>query len=119
MRRFLLVVLMLLPLQWAWANMHITADAAHAVSHKPGQPAASAAQARLETVLSCSLLDDGSGSHSCHDNHAHHSADLGLETGIALTVLPVLPTFQRSACLRVSTPQIAPTIERPKWFAAC
>ena len=119
MLRFFLVALMLLPLQWAWANVHITADAAHAVSHKPEQPPTSAVQARVGAALSCSLLDGGSGSHSCHDNHAHHSVELGLETGTTLAVPPVLPTFQQPARLRVATPEIAPTIERPKWFATC
>ena len=119
MHRFFLVLLMLLPLQWAWANVHITADAAHVVSHKSGQPLNSAVQVRVETALSCTLLDDGSGSHSCHDNHAHHSVELGLQTGTTLAVHPVVPTFQRPAHLPVATPAIAPTIERPKWFAAC
>ena len=119
MLRFFIVLLMLLPLQWAWANVHTTADAAHAVSHMPEQPIVSAAQAQVEAVPSCSLLDDGSGGHNCHDNHAHHSVELGLDAGTTLAVPPVSPTFQRTARLMVATPAIAPTIERPKWFAAC
>ena len=118
MIRLVLIALMLLqPLQWAWAAVHITADAAHAASHGPAVPKTVAADALVENVLSCSLLDDGSGSHSCHDNQVHHSVDLGLDIATNQDFKPDMPTTLASGLVAHSTSALAPTIEPPNWIA--
>ena len=118
MIRLVLIALMLLqPLQWAWAAVHITADAAHAVSHGPNAQRSVAAVALVENALSCSLLDDGSGSHSCHDNQVHHLVDLGLDIATNQDFKPDMPTALASGLVAHSTSALAPTIERPNWIA--
>ncbi len=116
-RIFILALMLLQPLQWAWANVHITADAAHTTRHDHIAKKVTASDALAENALSCSLLDNGSGSHSCHDNHAHHSVDLGLDIGAGLGVKPDLRAAAPRGFLPVAFLAFAPTIERPNWFA--
>jgi len=115
MLRLVLIVLMLLqPLQWAWAAVHITADAAHAVSHRPTEQAVNT----LESVTACSLMGNAADGHACHDNHTHNTTALGLGTDINPLACP--STGRQRA--RADAPQFdsawLSSIERPKWIAA-
>ena len=118
MLRLVLILFMLIqPIQWAWANVHITADAAHAVSHDR-MPAVNMVDKAFESAASCSLLDDGANSHSCHDNHFHYTTVLGLGGEAETMLLPGLnAVFARNPPAAFNSVSLE-AIERPKWFAA-
>ena len=114
MFRLLLITLMLMqPIQWAWAVVHITSDAAHAVTHKSVKETVKA----IESVTVFSLSGDAADGHASHDNHIHNTIVLGLSNDIyhfshLLTggklVNVEAPLFNTS---------LLADIERPKWIA--
>lgn len=113
MFRLVLIALMLLqPLQWAWAAVHITADAAHSVSHLPTEQAVNT----LESVVACSLLGDAVDGHACHDNHTHNTTILGLSADINPLACPSDRQRVRADTAQFDSAWLS-TIERPKWTA--
>jgi len=130
MFRLALILLMLIqPFQWAWANVHITADAAHSVSHS----AMEALDLASESLSSFSAPDDGVKSgvhsevnsgvnngvngHSCHDNNFHHPTVLGLGGEVDALLLPGLHAVLAHSQLAAFDSVSPGSIERPKWFA--
>ena len=114
MFRLVLIALMLLqPLQWAWAAVHITADAAHSVTHRQTEQAVNT----LDSVAACSLLGDAVEGHACHDNHTHTTTVLGLGADIHPLACPSTGRQQaRADAARFDSAWLS-TIERPKWIA--
>jgi hypothetical protein len=115
MFRFVLIALMLLqPLQWAWAAVHITSEAVHAVSHLHTERPVKT----LESVAACSLLGDAVDGHGCQDNHTHNTTVLGLGADIN----PLAQPSQSPQRVRADAAQFdsawLSSIERPKWMAA-
>ena len=115
MLRLLLITLMLLqPIQWAWAAVHVTSDAAHAITHNYIKEAAPS----VEIVVACSLMGDAADGHSCHDNHTHNATVLGLGNDdhyFKHHEVSGKITFVNS--LRFAPLWVA-DIDRPKWIAA-
>ena len=133
MFRLALILLMLIqPFQWAWANVHITADAAHSVSHS-AMEALDPALESLISLSSWSVPDDGiksevnsgvngsvNGSvsgHTCHDNNFHHTTVLGLGGEVDALLLPGLHAVLAHSQLAAFDSVSPGSIERPKWFA--
>lgn len=111
MKRFLLIVLLVLqPLQWGWANTHVTEEAAHAVSH--GHTASMPAP--IEVAPTCELAHAGD-SHACHDNHTHHTTVLGLMSDTQVAPFPPSTTLARAHLNPPVPSSPAARIERPKW----
>ena len=112
------------PFQWAWANVHITADAAHSVSHS-AMEALDPASESLISLSRLSVPDDGipsevnSGvnSHTCHDNNFHHTTVLGLGGDVDALLLPGLHAVLAHSQLAAFNSVSPGSIERPKWFA--
>lgn len=114
MLRLVLIALMLLqPLQWAWAAVHITADAAHSMSHRPAEQAVHL----LESVAACGLSGDTADSHACHDNHTHNTTVLGLGADINPLVCSATGRQRTRADAPPFDSAWLSTIERPKWIA--
>ncbi|MFM9902434.1 MAG: hypothetical protein ACKVOT_15590 [Polaromonas sp.] len=114
MFRLLLIALMLLqPLQWAWAEVHVTLDAAHAVSHKH----VATTIPSFESIAACSLMGDVADGHSCHDNHTHNTTVLGLIATIDPVSGPAISGKNISAHAVLLASPVAADIERPKWIA--
>lgn len=112
MRRFLLIVLLVLqPLQWGWANTRLTSETAHAVSHGH----ANKAVALFEVAPSCALAHADASNHACHDNHTHHITVLGLMSATQPMSGAYAPSLAHT---RLSEPVESTRhtrIERPKW----
>ena len=114
MLRLLLITLMLLqPIQWAWAAVHVTSDAAHAVTHKHNEKTTPS----VESVVACSLMGDAADGHSCHDNHTHNTTVLGLVATIDPVSGPAISGKNISAHAVLLASPVAADIERPKWIA--
>lgn len=114
MLRLLLITLMLLqPLQWAWAAVHVTFEAAHAVSH----PHSEKTIPSIESIAACSLMGDVDHGQSCHDNHTHNTTVLGLGADVDQVRPP--DSGGRISPVKgwVFTSSVVSDIERPKWVA--
>jgi hypothetical protein len=114
MFRFVLIALMLLqPLQWTLAAVHIASDAAHGASHRHTDPAAST----LASAGACNVLGHMSDAHACHDNHTHTTTVLGPGAD------PHVSAHGSTGCQRIhaEAPRFDSVwltpIERPKWMA--
>ena len=125
MFRLALILLMLVqPFQWAWANVHITADAVHSVSHSALEALEPTSES-LTSLTSLSVPHDGvksgvnSGvnSHTCHDNNFHHTTVLGLGGEVDALLLPGLHAVLAHSQLAAFDSVSPGSIERPKWFA--
>ena len=126
MFRLALILLMLLqPFQWAWANVYTTADAAYSVSHS----AMEALDLASESLTSFSAPDDGVKSgvysginsgvngHTCNDNNFLHTTVLGLGGEVDALLLPGLHAVLAHSQLAAFDSVWIGSIERPKWFA--
>lgn len=133
MRKLLIVIMLVcLPLQWGWANVHVAADAAHMVNHSSADVAAwlvapignlnhSPAPAHSyddHHPHSESAGHDHDHEHAdsaAHDHHSHHLTVLAL----GIETMP-MPETKLTQCL---TPvpanrmgaSVVSRIERPKW----
>ena len=122
MFRLVLILLMLIqPLQWAWANVHITADAAHSVSHgamvalDPVSESLSSFNGPDDSVKSS--VSSGVNNHTCHDNNFHHTTVLGLGGEFNALLLPGLHAVLAHSQLAAFDSVSLGSIERPKWIA--
>jgi len=115
MFRFLLIALMLMqPIQWVGAAIHITSDVAHSVTHKSSGETIQV----IEKVAVCSLIGGAADSHSCHDHHNHTTTVLGLCGDIKYDAHFAFSSkfYVFEAAPFAST--AGANIERPKWIAA-
>ncbi|MGY8904632.1 MAG: hypothetical protein ACKVIH_08820 [Burkholderiales bacterium] len=129
MRKLLIVIMLVcLPLQWGWANVHVAADAAHMVNHNSHDLAAwlVAPIGNLNHSLEHAHSHDGDHQHgesadhahtdsTAHDHHSHYLTVLALgiealpmpETKLTQCLTPV-PVYRLDA-------NVLSRIERPKW----
>lgn len=113
MRRLLLIVLLVLqPLQWGWANTHVTEEIAHTLSH--GHAHVSPVFVPIEVAPICDLAHADS-SHACHDNHTHHTTVLGLMSDEPALPIPFSPMLASAYASERIRPSPSARIERPKW----